>query len=428
MQDEIILGTGNSRYLKSAIPSGTTWEQALALLRDGTFPIDFNGKNNEGIAQAGTPLNKATLLKDATAISLGLPISALPDDAFRMGLHAAVDVVAIGRAGNIEGAEVIATCGAKFSATAVTDKNGKATVVIPDYGEWTITVSQNGAELGASKLLVDAARKYETLYPLGPTASTQPTAGTEYNDGFDGLTADVIGKIANAISDNSAITNETSEIWVSGVDRHISIGDTISYALNGTNYPFRVMGFNHYDLTDATAYGSSTSTGKAGILMQMVDSFDTTQQMKNNMTSSDGWHNSDLRTWMNGNMLGYFPSSAQSVIKQVNIDTARDISTATLATTSDKLFLPAEVEVFGTATYAKAGTSEGTRYAWYAANDTAANRVKKVNGSAAVWWERSPYLWAGNSSKSYFCLADLSGRTNNTYANVSCGVAPCFNY
>lgn len=32
--------------------------------------------------QEGTPLNKATLLKDATAAILGLPNTAVPDDAF----------------------------------------------------------------------------------------------------------------------------------------------------------------------------------------------------------------------------------------------------------------------------------------------------------------------------------------------------------
>lgn len=71
MTDEIIKGTGNSRYLRSSIAAGTTWESALTMLRNGTFPIDFNGKNTAGISQAGTDLNKANLLADATATAAG---------------------------------------------------------------------------------------------------------------------------------------------------------------------------------------------------------------------------------------------------------------------------------------------------------------------------------------------------------------------
>lgn len=67
MQDEIIKQTGNSRYLMSAIGENAPWEEARALFRAGKFPVDFNGKNPEGIAQEGTPLTTANLLSEATA-------------------------------------------------------------------------------------------------------------------------------------------------------------------------------------------------------------------------------------------------------------------------------------------------------------------------------------------------------------------------
>lgn len=74
MIDSVLKGTGNSRFLKSAVPTGTSWADALAMLHSGTFPIDFNGINTEGFQQVGTPLNKANLLKDATAAQIGLPL------------------------------------------------------------------------------------------------------------------------------------------------------------------------------------------------------------------------------------------------------------------------------------------------------------------------------------------------------------------
>lgn len=83
MIDSVLKGNGNSRFLKSAVPAGTSWADALAMLQAGTFPIDFNGINTEGFQQVGTPLNKVNLLKDATAAQIGLPPSTTPDGMFQ---------------------------------------------------------------------------------------------------------------------------------------------------------------------------------------------------------------------------------------------------------------------------------------------------------------------------------------------------------
>lgn len=72
MQDFIAKGTGNSRYLRSSIPPGTTWEEALALLTSGTFPIDLAGFNSAGIAQQGTLLSAENLLSDETAAEIAV--------------------------------------------------------------------------------------------------------------------------------------------------------------------------------------------------------------------------------------------------------------------------------------------------------------------------------------------------------------------
>lgn len=81
MKDMIPKGTGNSRKLKSSLSTGTTWEQALEMLRAGTFPIDLNGLNADGIQQEGTALNKANLLSDDTASALRLSGDPTVDDA-----------------------------------------------------------------------------------------------------------------------------------------------------------------------------------------------------------------------------------------------------------------------------------------------------------------------------------------------------------
>lgn len=70
MQDGIMKGTGNSRYLKSIADFLTqypTYQEFAAALVAGTLPVDFNGINETGWEQLGTVLNKANLLSDETA-------------------------------------------------------------------------------------------------------------------------------------------------------------------------------------------------------------------------------------------------------------------------------------------------------------------------------------------------------------------------
>ena len=84
MQDGIIAGNGNSRYLKTVAAALTlypTYQDFMAALIAGTFPIDLNGINQAGWSQLGTALNKASLLTDATAAALGVGTGGTPDGA-----------------------------------------------------------------------------------------------------------------------------------------------------------------------------------------------------------------------------------------------------------------------------------------------------------------------------------------------------------
>lgn len=80
MENLVPLGTGNSRLMKSNIPSNTTLAQLIQMWNNGTFPYDIGPLNSAGISQQGTPLNKDTLLKDTTAALYGLDSDAVPDD------------------------------------------------------------------------------------------------------------------------------------------------------------------------------------------------------------------------------------------------------------------------------------------------------------------------------------------------------------
>lgn len=87
MENLVPLGTGNSRLMKSNIPASTTLAQLIQMWNNGTFPYDIGPLNSAGISQQGTPLNKDTLLKDATAALYGLTNTAVPDDVLRRVLQ-----------------------------------------------------------------------------------------------------------------------------------------------------------------------------------------------------------------------------------------------------------------------------------------------------------------------------------------------------
>ena len=256
------------------------------------------------------------------------------------------------------------------------------------------------------------------LKAKGPTASLTAQSGVSYTNGLNGLEADVISLVSAAISNNSDITNETSVVYLDNGDIHrkVSVGDQITFTLNGTDYAFDIIGFNHDTLTDSAAYGTSTATGKAGITMQMHDLFKTTYVMNSSLTNIGGWNNSVMRTSTMVTMGGYLPSAWQSIIKPVDKVSGAGGGAGT-ETASDSFFLLSEVEVFGSTTYSVSG--EGAQYAYYKAGNS---KIKSRSGSANYWSERSPRS-SGNTS---FCRVSKDGSASSGSANGSNGVSFAF--
>ena len=250
-----------------------------------------------------------------------------------------------------------------------------------------------------------------------PTASLTAQSGVSYTNGLNGLEADVISLFSAAISNNSDITNETSVIYLDNGDIHrkVSIGDQVTLSLNGVNYTFDVIGFNHDTLTNAAAYGEETATGKAGITFQMHDIFATTYPMNSTSTNSGGWKSSAMRNSTMAIMKGYIPDDWESIIKPVNkVSSTGGNSTSGTETVSDNCFLLSEIEIFGSTYQSVSG--EGTQYSYYKAGNS---KVKNKGGSASTWWERSH-----RSGKSgYFCSVSSTGKASANYANKSEGVA-----
>lgn len=185
-----------------------------------------------------------------------------------------------------------------------------------------------------------------------------------------------------------------------------AVGDNKNMTINGKSYQVDIIGKYHDDYADGS--------GKSPLTLQMHDCYADRKKMNSSGTNSGGWTSCDMRSTHLPAILALMPAEVQNGIREVNKLTSAGNKSATINTTADKLFLLSEVEIFGNHSHSVAG--EGTQYDYYKAGNS---KVKKYNGSASVWWERSPY----RSHYAYFCLVNSRGAANYDNASNSFGVA-----
>lgn len=371
MKDTVIKGTGTSRKLKAPATMPETFDEWRSQLLAGTATMDIS-LNPAGCDVVGTALTKETLLKDATKTALELSQSdPTVDDALyalsQKGSPAEVHVIAD------NGTQVTMTKGGKTLTAMVS--GGEAVLYPTELGEWTIKYTFDSSQKTKQWKLEVIGIVY--VYPF--------TIGDNLND-TDWADIDICGRLGMA-------------------QQFFKVGDSKTVNIGGTNYEVQIIGFNHDD---------KVSGGKAAYSFQLVDCLNQTQQMNTSNTNTGGWNGSAMR----GRMSTYksqLPAALRNVIKTVKkkSGTGGGSSSGTQQT-NDDLFLLSEIEIFGTTTYSVAG--EGTQYEWYKAGNS---RIKKVNGSAGYWWERSPY-----SGDTYgFCRVYSSGNADGYDANYSYGVS-----
>lgn len=377
MKDTSIKGNGKSSIIKAPSDMPDTfaaWREQL-LAGQGYLDVQLNTDTtgaNAGCNEVGTALNKANLLSDTTKAALELSQSdPTVNDALyalsQKGSPAEVHVIAD------NGTQVTMTKGGKTLTAMVS--GGEAVLYPTELGEWTIKYTFDSSQKTKQWKLEVIGIVY--VYPF--------TIGDNLND-TDWADIDICGRLGMA-------------------QQFFKVGDSKTVNIGGTNYEVQIIGFNHDD---------KVSGGKAAYSFQLVDCLNQTQQMNTGNTNTGGWNGSAMR----GRMSTYksqLPAALRNVIKTVKkkSGTGGGSSSGTQQT-NDDLFLLSEIEIFGTTTYSVAG--EGTQYEWYKAGNS---RIKKVNGSADYWWERSPH----SGYTDYFCVVDSSGNAASNNAANSYGVS-----
>ncbi len=195
------------------------------------------------------------------------------------------------------------------------------------------------------------------------------------------------------------------------------VGTTRAITLkNGTKINLRLVNCTDdmYERSDGT---------KTGFVLQFEELYPTKYYMNSSSTNSGGWNGSYMRKTVMPIVLAQLPDDLQAVLATVKIKGCNSGTSATINTSEDKLFLPAEREIFASRTYSRTEEWNALKQWQYYANNSAASiRIKKLSGTATVWWLRSPY-----SGLSYgFVSVYTSGTVTYYNANYSCGVAPGF--
>lgn len=337
------------------------------------------------------------------------------------------------------GSVVTATKGATVvSGTAV---NGSCTLIVPEAGVWSVKATRNGqtsntvsvsvkdsyavsltffsatitvtVDSGATVVLKKGGVTLQTKTSTGTAVFTVTETGTYTVEAVKN--GQTVSGTVNVVSSTTAYAltlfflkdnfadNDWSAIIAAchsgSVPSTWVVGNSKTMTINGASYQVDIIGKNH---------DTYTAGGKAPLTFQLHDCYADRKQMNSSSTNDGGWTSCAMRQTHLPAILALMPAEVQNGIREVNKLTSAGDRSATINTTADKLFLLSEIEIFGRVSESKRG--EGTQYDYYKAGNST---VKKRNGSADFWWERSP----SGSDSAYFCAVNSRGAAS--YLNAS---------
>ena len=194
--------------------------------------------------------------------------------------------------------------------------------------------------------------------------------------------------------------------------------DGITYTWNDTYRNLRVVisGFNHY------IYCGNPDENKKNHILWTFRNIVLTRRMNATDANSGGYNASELKTYLDGafavglgNALGS-SGYLYKIIRAISKKGSAEFVTNTV-------FLPTEVEIFGTPTYGDDQIGYNTNIQYPIYRDSSFYRFKKYNGVYCWWREATPVAW----NPSAFCGVDNLGRSSYDPASVSSGgIAPAF--
>ena len=194
-----------------------------------------------------------------------------------------------------------------------------------------------------------------------------------------------------------------------------AIGSTIKLKVNGSVRNFIVV----HQGKPSSVYDDSCN----GTWLLMQDIYENRAWHSSN---TNDYANSTIHSYLNSTFLNLFESNIKNAIKQVKLPYRKGSGTSTTVTSgsnglSAKIFLLSATETSFDFSYMPSG--EGAELAYFkgcADNSSDSKRVAYLNGSATVWWLRSPYCYSFDGA---LCV-NSNGDWYYDGCSYSCGIRP----
>ena len=194
-----------------------------------------------------------------------------------------------------------------------------------------------------------------------------------------------------------------------------AIGSTIKLKVNGSARNFIVV----HQGKPSSVYDDSCN----GTWLLMQDIYENRAWHSSN---TNDYANSTIHSYLNSTFLNLFESNIKNAIKQVKLPYRKGSGTSTTVTSgsnglSAKIFLLSATETSFDFSYMPSG--EGAELAYFkgcADNSSDSKRVAYLNGSAAVWWLRSPGCGYFGSA----LYVNSNGGWLGNFCSSSCGIRP----
>ena len=272
-------------------------------------------------------------------------------------------------------------------------------------GNEAVTVDQAAEALGLETAGGATGQCAITLSQLKMAYEYNPLKIVTWADGTDEQVAAMV-----AAADAGEI--DLSDYWSSGDVRTVQLSamaaDGVSESHAAQNVRFVLTDPGHYTLANDKP---------CNFVVLQKDCLNETGYMNSSEDNKGGWNDCARRTWCNNVYRNAIPSGLRPAFKQFKTKAATGAGIAS-TTSTDWFALFSEKEVFGSMPNANdTAEANNSQLTWF---KTSSNRIKRVNGRADNWWERSTQ--SGNSRR-FCCVTDI-GAAERDVANSSYGLAP----
>lgn len=311
------------------------------------------------------------------------------------------------------GATVTCTLGSSSQSYTYT-ADGSHTFTVSSTGTYTLTATKSGQTSVSTTVSVTAETTYTaTLVFISKTLNSNTWTQIR------------------SVTDKSTQAN----YWSVGDVKMETIKGTIGILSVNGSYGFFILDLTHRASNEGNGivfggFKTAISSGKdIALCDSQYNSYVSTAcfHMNSSSTNSGGWKSSYMRSTLMSQLLSAVTTDLQNNIRSSTIwsdNTGGGSDTASYVTsTSDKFYLLAEYEIFGSRSYANSAEKNYQAQMTYYKNGNSKVKYNHSSQSSAVyWWERS----VRSSNSGAFCSVSTDGYANFDNAYFSNGFAPAF--